>query len=98
MDYGNLPQNRERIYIVGFLSKKAYEVFTYPCPITLTNTIGDVTDFNDKKLEKYYYNNSKYYSLLKPIMTKQYTIYQWRRVYCREHKSNVCPTLTANKG
>ena len=78
--------------------KKAYEAFKYPCPITLTNTIRDVIDFNDKKLEKYYYNNSKYYSLLKPIMTKQDTIYQWRRVYCRENKSNVCPTLTANMG
>ena len=26
------------------------------------------------------------------------TVYQWRRVYCRENKSNVCPTLTANMG
>ena len=25
-------------------------------------------------------------------------IYQWRRVYVRENKSNVCPTLTANMG
>ena len=26
------------------------------------------------------------------------TIYQWRRVYVRENKSSVCPTLTANMG
>ena len=26
------------------------------------------------------------------------TIYQWRRQYVRENKSNVCPTLTANMG
>lgn len=26
------------------------------------------------------------------------TIYQWRRKYVRENKSNVCPTLTANMG
>ena len=31
-------------------------------------------------------------------MTKKDTVYQWRRVYCRENKSNVCPTLTANMG
>lgn len=31
-------------------------------------------------------------------MTKQETIYQWRRTYVRENKSNVCPTLTANMG
>jgi DNA (cytosine-5)-methyltransferase 1 len=26
------------------------------------------------------------------------TIYQWRRQYVRENKSNACPTLTANMG
>jgi DNA (cytosine-5)-methyltransferase 1 len=26
------------------------------------------------------------------------SIYQWRRIYVRENKSNVCPTLTANMG
>lgn len=31
-------------------------------------------------------------------MTKELTIYQWRRIYVRENKSNVCPTLTANMG
>ena len=25
-------------------------------------------------------------------------VYQWRRIYVRENKSNVCPTLTANMG
>lgn len=98
MEYGNVPQNRERIYIVGFLSENAYNTFKYPEPIKLTKTIHDVIDFNDKKPEKYYYNNCKYYPLLTPVMTKQDTIYQWRRVYCRENKSNVCPTLTANMG
>ena len=32
------------------------------------------------------------------MMKSQDTVYQWRRVYCRENKSNVCPTLTANMG
>ena len=31
-------------------------------------------------------------------MKRNNTIYQWRRVYVRENKSNVCPTLTANMG
>ena len=26
------------------------------------------------------------------------TFYQWRRIYVRENKSGVCPTLTANMG
>ena len=32
----------------------------------------------------------------RPNWNKQY--YQWRRVYFRENKSGVCPTLTANMG
>lgn len=98
MEYGNVPQNRERIYIVGFLSQKAYDSFHYPEPIQLTKSIHDIIDFNDKKEANYYYNNSKYYPELTPVMKSQDTIYQWRRVYCRENKSNVCPTLTANMG
>ncbi len=31
-------------------------------------------------------------------MTSKDTVYQWRRIYIRENKSNVCPTLTANMG
>ena len=31
-------------------------------------------------------------------MKKEDTLYQWRRQYVRENKSNVCPTLTANMG
>ena len=31
-------------------------------------------------------------------MISKDTIYQWRRVYVRENKNNMCPTLTANMG
>lgn len=31
-------------------------------------------------------------------MTNKDTVYQWRRVYVRENKKGVCPTLTANMG
>ena len=98
MAYGNVPQNRERIYIVAFLSKEAYDKFTYPTEIPLTKTIHDVIDVSEKKPIGLYYDNSKYYPELKKTMTNKDTVYQWRRVYCRENKSNVCPTLTANMG
>lgn len=98
MEYGNVPQNRERIYIVGFLSEDAYKKFTYPESIPLTKNIHDIIDVTDKKPLGLYYENSKYYPELVKTMTKKDTVYQWRRVYCRENKSNVCPTLTANMG
>ncbi|MDO4803154.1 MAG: DNA (cytosine-5-)-methyltransferase [Prevotellaceae bacterium] len=98
MEYGNVPQNRERIYIVAFLSEEAYNKFEYPQAIELTRNIHDVIDVTDKKPLGLYYENSKYYPELKKTMTRKDTVYQWRRVYCRENKSNVCPTLTANMG
>lgn len=50
--------------------------------------------------EKYYYtpDRCKFYDTLKKNMTNSDTIYQWRRVYDRENKSKVVPTLTANMG
>jgi len=98
MEYGNIPQNRERIYIIGFLDKTTFERFEFPSKIKLKNTIHDIIDISEQKEDNYYYKKSKYYSILKEKMTKKETIYQWRRIYVRENKSNVCPTLTANMG
>ena len=99
-EYGDVPQNRERIYIVGFLDKEEYNCFNFPMPVKLTTTLSDVIDFNNKVDDKYYYTEDKckFYKTLKEGMTKTDTIYQWRRVYVRENKSNLCPTLTANMG
>lgn len=98
MEYGNVPQNRERIYVVGFKDKKACESFVFPEPLELTKKIEDITKPTEKKDDRFYYENSKYYPMLKEVMTKKDTVYQLRRIYVRENKSNVCPTLTANMG
>lgn len=99
-DYGNIPHGRERIYIVAFRSKTLYQKFEFPNPIELTTKLRDCIEFDKKQDDKYYYsnNNCKFYDKLVEDMTKQETIYQWRRTYVRENKSNVCPTLTANMG
>ncbi|EOS7671339.1 DNA cytosine methyltransferase, partial [Enterococcus hirae] len=99
-DYGNVPQNRERIYIVGFKSKEAYESFSFPEKIRLTNKLDSVIDFNLDADERYYYDETKtpFWDKLYPNITSQDTVYQWRRQYVRENKSGVVPTLTANMG
>lgn len=99
-DYGNIPQNRERIYLVGFKYKNDFDAFFFPKKIKLEKTIHDVIDFSTKKDEKYYYREGKqpFYSKLVPEITSQNTVYQWRRQYVRENKSGVLPTLTANMG
>lgn len=100
-EYGNIPQNRERVYIVCFREEKDYNEFIKKDfePIKLKNDIHTIINVKDKKEDKYYYTEkSKYYSDLKETMTNKNTVYQLRRVYIRENKNNVCPTLTANMG
>ncbi|MBS3678926.1 DNA cytosine methyltransferase [Ornithinibacillus massiliensis] len=99
MEYGNIPQNRERIFIVGFREEEALKDFVWPEKIPLTKTIDDILDRDKKQDDKYYYTaDSQYYNMLTEAMTKRDTVYQLRRVYVRENQSNVCPTLTANMG
>lgn len=97
-DYANVPQNRERIFVVGFKKKEACEKFFFPKTIPLTKTIHDIINVKDKKDDKYYYEKTKYYPMLKEEMKNKNTVYQLRRVYVRENKNNLCPTLTANMG
>ena len=96
-EYGNIPQNRERIYVVGFKDKKQFEKFNFPEKIPLTKTIHDIIS-KEKQSDKYYYTNAKMIDLLKQEITDKNSIYQYRRVYVRKNKSNLCPTLTANMG
>jgi DNA (cytosine-5)-methyltransferase 1 len=95
-EYGNVPQNRERIYIAGFLNKKHCDNFVFPKKEALKRTIQDCLEKNVD--QKYYYNNKLLFDRIKDDITKEDTVYQWRRKYVRENKNNLCPTLTANMG
>jgi modification methylase bsp6I len=102
MEYGNVPQNRERIYIVGFKDVEQYKKFEFPHPVKLTRKLDDVIDFDKKLDDKYYYTEGKYkgniYEKLVEAMDDDRAVYQWRRRYVRKNKSGVVPTLTANQG
>ena len=96
MKYGNVPQNRERIYIVGFKNKQYADNFEFPDPVKLKIKITDILEKNVD--EKYYYNNKPLYKRIKGHIKEYGKVYQWRRKYVRENKKGVCPTLTANMG
>ncbi len=102
MEYGNIPQNRERIYIVAFKNEIAFQKFCFPMPVKLSTKLTDIIDFETKQDEKYYYTKGKYkgdmYEKLVEAMDDPNAIYQWRRKYVRKNKSGVVPTLTANQG
>lgn len=98
MKYGNIPQNRERVYIVGFLNTISSINFNFPKELKLTKTISDCLE-NFKVDDKYYYDNRfACFNTIKNTNFEENTVYQWRRKYLRANKNNVCPTLTANMG
>lgn len=100
MDYGNLPQNRERIYIIAFLDKNVLDNFHWISQVDLTTKLSNILDYKNKLDDMYYYTKEKFkrFNEIEGQITKRNTVYQWRRIYVRENKNNVCPTLTANMG
>ena len=109
-EYTKIPQNRERTFMICFkddadwefnnadsVSKKFSKLFP-PKKIEKVYPIDKCLETGEID-EKYYYRQDKYMykELVKSIKSKE-TLYQWRRLYVRENKSNLCPTLTANMG
>ncbi len=100
MEYANVPQNRERIFIVCFdpqqvaLSKE----FSFPEKETLKNDIHSCINNEENNEKLFYTDKMSHITELRNGITSKDTIYQWRRQYVRENKSKVCPTLTANMG
>lgn len=96
--FGGVPQNRERIYIVGFRSKRYAGRFEFPGELKKVPSLNDFIDFKNKVDDIFYYEDRYMAKELKKSMKRSDTVYQWRRQYVRENKSGVCPTLTANMG
>ena len=98
-EYGNIPQNRERIYVVCFKDIEAYNKFSFPLPVQLDTSINDLLE-DEKTIDKKYFYTEKtpFFSQLVEEIKDAKTLYQWRRQYVRANKSNMCPTLTANMG
>ncbi len=100
MEYANIPQNRERIFIVCFDKKQVhnYEDFSFPEKEPLKKSIHDCIDSDNNEQKLFYGDKMGHISEIREGVISKDTIYQWRRQYVRENKSNVCPTLTANMG
>lgn len=95
--YTDIPQNRERVYIICFKSAARGRAFKWPAE---EPAIRAPALLLEKKVEdKFYYTpKSRIWNKLEQDVVKSNTFYQYRRYYVRENKSGVCPTLTANAG
>lgn len=113
-DYTEIPQNRERTFMVCFRDelqsennedsatyryRKALETVFPLNPNNETNQFRKYLHGSDGEVNKKYYLDNFYEkNKLDKDVVKPDTVYQWRRIYFRENKSNECPTLTANMG
>ena len=95
-----IPQHRERVYLVCFnntcLNREKFSLeFEKKEKLSINALLLSSENIPDKY---YYTNKSTTWDLIKDSVVKRDTVYQYRRVYVRENKSNECPTLTANMG
>ena len=94
--YSDIPQRRERVYIVGFKESPIAGKFAFPDKILYTKRIADMLETNPNA--KYTYDNRyKVFDKLVREMTLPDVLYRYKG-YVTANKSNVCPTLTASMG
>lgn len=98
-DYGNVPQNRDRIYIVGFKDARIFRKFEFPEPIKLTNTLSKVINFNQKVENRYYFSSSRYKKIFegfKKCMDNSYSVYRHKYGRYEKKANNICFCLVAS--
>ena len=99
MEYGNIPQNRTRIFIVAFLDYAQCQKFSFPEPIPLTVNMNDILDRSVPHDKSYYYDESSvYWNDLKRIVTDKKALYKIYDSGVSKKRHYFCPALTANMG
>lgn len=100
----NIPQNRERIFMVA-LNTDYFKsnIFEFPkeLPKESLKSVRNFLDINRKADSFYYFKeDSQYYPLFVEAIENgdPKAVYQLRRVYVRQNKSETCFTLTASMG
>ncbi len=98
-EYANIPQKRERIFIVAFLDEQLGELFRFPDPIELKTRLTDIIDFSQKHDQVYYIEpNSDEFLLLEKKIKDRNQMYQLHFGQVRKGKEGICRTLTASMG
>lgn len=99
MEYGNIPQQRTRIFIVAFLEDVICDRFSFPDKIELTVDMNQLLDRHSKHNVCYYYNeSSQYFGELQKIVTDKKALYKIYDSGVSRKKHYFCPALTANMG
>ena len=95
-EYGNVPQSRARVFIVGFTDDERCSKFSFPEEIPLTDNLENLFDRSIKHSDCYYYNASnRYYGELKQLATSKSCVYRIYDFGVSKKSYSICPTMTA---
>lgn len=98
-EYADIPQIRERIFILAFKDEAMYNSFDFPNKKPRTKEINDIICRDEEHHDVYYYTTkSKYFDLLNERMNDKDAIYRIDDWGVAHEKWEVCPTLKANMG
>ncbi len=96
-EYGNIPQQRNRIYIVAFRYKKHLNKFKFPEPISLDKTAFDLYD-TERQEDKYYMDGHRMWDRMMEYMTERNRVYRFTDWGLSRGMEGICPTLLAAMG
>lgn len=96
-EYGDLPQQRNRIYIVAFKNESDINRFRFPEKIDLTRTAFDLFD-KEKREDKYYMDGHRMWSRMMEYMDKRDRVYRFTDWGLSRSREGICPTLLAAMG
>jgi DNA (cytosine-5)-methyltransferase 1 len=98
-EYGNVPQHRSRIFIVGFLDYAQCTRFEFPEKVKNTSKLNDILIRNKRHDPLYYYDsNFFYYDALVSTVKDRNALYKIFDSGVSKKPYYICPTLTANMG
>lgn len=97
--HANIPQERNRTFVVAFSDYDIMNSFSFPDEIPLTNDLRSVCDRSIKRHENYYYKpDNRYYDLLNNRISDTTGMYRIDDSGVAMRKYIISPTLKANMG
>ena len=98
-EYGNIPQDRSRIFIVAFLDYNMLDRFKFPEPLSLTKSINDIINRSERHHDIYYYKeDNPYFDKLNKNIKDNVSIYRIDDWGVAKNRYTICPTPKANMG
>ena len=102
-EYSDVPQMRDRIFIVSFLDKEDSDRFEFPEKIPMTKSVWDIIQWDEENLEgKHWITEGKLFEALKDdipkMVRKQFYRHRFDDGLVLTKTPDVCPTLLTGLG